>query len=110
MARHLRKSERGSRDPNRADLVRDPDVDYKPETLMRNSSALITAVVLAFGLGSAFAGDEAPVAESSDGTASMAPAESSESAATESTDASSMVSTEAPSESTDAPAPDSYSK
>jgi len=76
---------------------------------MRNSSFLIMAVVLAFGLGSAFAGDEAPVAESSDpGTASMAPAESPEAAATESTDASSM--TEAPSESTDAPASDSDSK
>ena len=83
----------------------------RPETLMRNLSAFITAVVLAFGLGSAFAGDEAPVAESSDpGTASMAPPDSSEPAATESTDASSMLSTDASSQSNDAPAVDSDSK
>jgi hypothetical protein len=82
-----------------------------PETLMRNLSALITAVVLAFSLGSAFAGDEAPVAESSDpATASTAPPDASEPAAAESTDASSMLSTDTSSQSNDAPAADSDSK
>jgi hypothetical protein len=78
---------------------------------MPNLYASITAAVFAFSLGSAFAGDEAPVTEPSDsGAASMAAPDSSGPVAAESTDASAMVSTDGSSESKDAAPADSDNK